>query len=160
MKKLLIIALALILSASAFGQNKIKYGFTSGLELLGGDYLGGETGFNAGFIGELSFANNVYGNASLLYVNRDFFSDDNGAIVVPVHAGYKYQIADKVHLLGEAGPHLGFDFDYLDSHFMGGLGIKLGIEFSGKYRILLGEDVTFFSGGRYNSTIIGFAIFF
>lgn len=156
MKKILFIALALTLSTSVFGQNKIKYGITSGVEFL----EGGETGFNVGGIGELTFSNNVYANAALLYLNRDFFSGDSGAIVLPVHAGYKLQVADKVRVIGELGPHIGYDFDYLDTRVFGGIGIKLGLDFSNRFRVHVGEDWHFISGGHYRSTVIGLAVFF
>ncbi len=67
MKKLTIITVMLMVSAAAFGQNKFKFGVTAGVDLY--ENAWGTTGYNAGFIGELTFNNNVYGNASLLYLN-------------------------------------------------------------------------------------------
>lgn len=158
MKKLTIIAVLLMVSAAAFGQSKFKFGVTAGVDLY--ENAWGTTGYNAGFIGELTFNNNVYANATILYLNLFDSGGYSGFLKLPIHAGYKYPVANKVSIIGEIGPHLGFELEDFDNRFNGGFGLKLGVDISKRFRIHVGEDWTFVSGGHYSQTIFGFAVFF
>ena len=70
MKKLTIIAVMLMVSAAAFAQTNFRFGVTGGMNLSSANFsihfgnLKSRFGYNAGVIGELSFANNFYGNIS------------------------------------------------------------------------------------------------
>lgn len=124
MKKLTIIAVMLIVSAAAFGQSKFKFGVTGGMNLSKMDFKvitsDSKIGWNAGFIGELSIANNFYGNLSLLYSNKGYKLEEKDEgdkfitkqqanyIEVPLHIGYKLPVAENISILGEAGPYAGF----------------------------------------------------
>ena len=158
MKKLTIIVVMLIVSAAAFGQSKFKFGVTAGVDLY--NEFWGSTGYNAGFIGEFSFNNNLYTNASILYSNTFNSGGYSGYLKLPVHAGYKLPIANKVKIIGEIGPHLGFELEDFDDRFNGGFGLKLGVDISNRFRITAGEDWTFVSGGHYSQTTFGVAFFF
>lgn len=174
MKKLTILAVMLMVSAAAFAQTNFRFGVTGGMNLSSANFsihfgnLKSRFGYNAGVIGELSFANNFYGNISALYSDKGYkftSSDDDedytdkqkiDYIEVPVHVGYKYPVNDVISLLGEAGPYAGFllsakqtstdKYEELGNNkddfkkIDVGLGIKAGIEFSQRVRITVGYD--------------------
>lgn len=166
MKKLTIIAIMLMVSAAAFGQN-FRFGISGGMNLskehlrnLNMNY-GNKVGFSAGLIGELSFTNNLYVNTSVLYSTKGYDSGDSedkdnqtsNYLEVPIHLGYNYPITNKISVLGEAGPYFGYlmsakgydegykwdgteDFNKLDV----GIGFKVGAEFIKRFRLTVGYD--------------------
>ncbi len=149
-----------VVVASAYGQNKFKYGITTGKSLEESDNF---FGFNVGFVGERTFSKNVYGNVAIVYENRFvFFGDGFSALFLPINAGYKFQIKDKTHIFGELGVRIGYGFGYnYETHFLTGIGLKAGINLSDKYKIHIGRDYTFAKGEEdYKSIIIGFTFFF
>ena len=169
MKKLTILAVMLMVSAAAFAQTNFKFGVTGGMNLskvhipnwnVNSD---NKVGWSAGIIGELSFANNIYTNMSVLYSSKgykygydDEYGDDKNTynyVEAPIHIGYKYPVADKISILGEVGPTFGFlvsakgveegykwsgteDFN----KFNFGLGFKVGAEFINRIRLTIGYD--------------------
>ena len=163
MKKLLFLAIALAISVSAFSQTQFKFGVTGGMNLSKETTkfvsLGSKVGWNAGFIGEVTFASNIYGNVSALYSNKGFkeIEGDGTAntnyIEIPIHLGYKYNVSDKFSVLGEGGPYAGFLISAKykeDGHeYKGtedskkldvGIGLRAGVEINRRFRLMVGYD--------------------
>lgn len=157
----------LMMSAAAFAQTNFRFGITGGMN-LSKEHVpnwnmnsGNKVGFSAGIIGELSLANNFYGNTSILFTTKGYDSSDSeykdnqtsNYLEVPIHFGYNYPITNKISVLGEVGPYFGYlisakgydenykwdgteDFNKLDV----GIGFKLGAEFIKRFRLTVGYD--------------------
>lgn len=162
----------------------VRYGIVAGLQLSHPKHIDSRLGFNLGMKGELGFSDNeskAYLDFGLQlsakgWKEKLFYADLNENtewkcrlyyLEVPIHAGYKYAVGERIKLLADIGPYFAVglsgksEFDSgdnaLDSEnpYEGnlfkndtykrldiGIGAKTGIEVNKKLQLTIGYEMS------------------
>jgi hypothetical protein len=121
-KIILLIMMALSIGITVKSQ-ELKYGIIAGYNLSSASDFDSQSGFHAGVKGELLFhkVDGLYMNLGLIIRSSGlkssgyYFSDDEYSanwkyrfydLNIPIHIGYKFNVANKIRLFVNAGPYV------------------------------------------------------
>ncbi|MFV0538732.1 MAG: porin family protein [Dysgonomonas sp.] len=172
-----LVIIGMIISTNVSAQLPVSFGVKAGLNLSEIQKLEDDVrvGFNFGLTADLQLTDNFYLMSGLELTTKgakgkDFsLADQQGVIYpdvklnalylqLPIHAGYKLEVAPTIKLVFRAGPYLAYgisgkikgeagskslDIDFFDdgtNRFDFGIGGAVGAEFGDKITVSLGAD--------------------